>query len=355
MADRDPNSAKPVQRRWMRRGLLLIGSAIVAVLLAELLLAVATDVPVRGFFTVYDPVVGKRYKPGYSGWVIYPEYEAFMRINSRGFRGPEPPPSMDGCVLFLGDSFTEGQGVNDGEEFPALVRKALDERHGSHTVPVVNAGMADTGNGRWIHLLENELAGARPRLVVLEVFTNDIPDNVREGLFRLDDDGLLQPLPAPPPPLSRRLQPWIEWIPGIEYSRLLALTRMLSHQARRGHQSPGGDGAAGTTSAGDESVTAGKPGQLFVALVERALQICRDRGWPTALMALDFKGAGLDRLRELALRYEAPFLPIRNRDAHPEYYFPVDGHWTAEGHRFAADLILDKLLAPDSRYLRDVR
>jgi len=57
-------------------------------------------------------------------------------------------------LFVIGDSYTEGYGVNDGEEFPRLVGQRLSQRYGPMTV--INYGVGNTGNGRWIKILERD-------------------------------------------------------------------------------------------------------------------------------------------------------------------------------------------------------
>jgi lysophospholipase L1-like esterase len=51
-----------------------------------------------------------------------------VRYNSRGYRGPEPGPPRPGVtrVAVLGDSFTEGQGVREGDAYPAALQALLE-------------------------------------------------------------------------------------------------------------------------------------------------------------------------------------------------------------------------------------
>ena len=90
-------------------------------------------------------------------------------------------------MFFIGDSYTMGYGVSDGEEFPELVRRELVARR--LEIPVFNAGTGDTGNGRWVKFLRNEGGRLNPRLVILQVSENDFADNLKEGLFAIAPSG----------------------------------------------------------------------------------------------------------------------------------------------------------------------
>ena len=128
-----------VKKRRLGRQLATTGVATVAALLiGELLVRLLLDVPATPFLREWDPDLGVRYKKNLSTKITRPEFSVTFSTNSRGFREPEPPPPLDGSVLFIGDSYTEGWGVNDGEDYPSLVRQELDERYGSGSIPVVN-------------------------------------------------------------------------------------------------------------------------------------------------------------------------------------------------------------------------
>jgi len=201
--------------RMLRRRLILSASMIILALLAGEI-AVRVFVPVRSVgpvATTYDPIYGKRLKRSYWCRRIGPEMSYVLTTNSLGFRGPEPTGPITGSVIFLGDSFTMGSAVNDGEEFPALVRARLDDRFGPEAVPVINAGVANTGNGRWVKFLRDEAPRYAPRFIVMQFFVNDFADNVNERLFGLDADGTLVENPVPPirrsadPPIRRSADP----------------------------------------------------------------------------------------------------------------------------------------------------
>ena len=126
-----------------------------ALVLAEAV--VRLFVPVRNVgpsFTTYDPVYGKALKTNISVERVAPEFTMTFTTNSHGFRGPEIADLSQGSLLFLGDSFTMGYGVSDGEEFPAIVRKATATCNPPLNLEVVNAGMGNNGNGRVLKFLQ---------------------------------------------------------------------------------------------------------------------------------------------------------------------------------------------------------
>ena len=68
-----------------------------------------------------------------------------VRINSLGYRGanfPTEKPAGEFRVLAVGDSFTYGDFVDNGETLPARLEEALDSLCGNATV--INAGVGGT-------------------------------------------------------------------------------------------------------------------------------------------------------------------------------------------------------------------
>jgi hypothetical protein len=299
--------------------------------------AVRLFVPVRNVgpsYTVFDPVYGKRLKPSFHATRYTPEFTNTFTTNSLGFRGPEPDSLPTRPVLFIGDSYTMGYGVNDGEEFPELVRRALVAAR--QRIPVVNAGTGDNGNGRWVKFLRNEGARLSPRLVVLQVSDNDFGDNLKEGLFTIGPSGDLVEKPVPRPGWPRLVQAWIEAVPGLAYSHLVGLSRQAVPAPRgRGTDT----GPAGGTERRDHS------DQLTYRLIQETLQICERNGWP--VLALEV-GVGEPRLAELRSTFDQrgiDLIVVPASTVRPDLYYRIDRHWNSRGHQWVATSVLDHLKA----------
>ena len=310
----------------LRNAALLVLSLAASIGLAEL--AVRLFVPVRDVgppFTVHDPVLGKRLKAGFSAERVTPEFTMRLSTNSLGFRGAEPRAFPRRPILFLGDSFTLGYGVSDGEEYPARVAAELRRRHGDAAPPVVNAGIGDSGNGYWVKLLRARGEEMQPRLVVMQVYENDFFDNINEKLFLLEPDGALHELAVPPPGTMRRLQQLVDAVPGLSHSYLIGLLRQARTAAPRA----------------PEAAAARVPNDLLtLRIVEQALLACKARNWPALGLLV-----GLSHEREAAMRalfagHGVPVVTIPAKNERPELYYRVDGHWNAAGHAHAAEQVL---------------
>jgi hypothetical protein len=155
------------------------------------------DIPFFAGLFVEDPVVGMRHIPHTRSQMSSEAGPVPVRINSRGYRGPEYPWDAPGGfrILGLGDSFTFGFGVLEDDTYLARMERALADRH----VEVINTGLAGMGPDNEARLLAADGPGLRPDLVLVGFFAgNDLVDalvgddrmRLQDGLPAVDD-GLL--------------------------------------------------------------------------------------------------------------------------------------------------------------------
>jgi hypothetical protein len=298
-------------------------------------------VPVRNVgpsFTLYDPFYGKRLKKSFSTWRGTPEFTMRMTTNAAGFRGPELGALALRPLLFLGDSFTMGYGVNDGEEFPALVRNALSP----NPTPVINAGMGDNGNGWWVKFLRSEGKKYHPALVVLQLHRTDFYDNIHERLFTVTPTGALQELPVPRQTVKRALQWPVENLPGLAHSYLVGLARQMSWRGGAPRED-----AAGQSTRSERAV---QQNQLLFRLLEEVFAICEQSGWRVLTVLADIPDDRRAAVETLLSTKAIPTVVIPSKGERPDLYYTVDGHWNSAGHRFTAERILEKVIGADLKY-----
>jgi hypothetical protein len=313
-----------------RRVLLVSAGGAVALLLAEVF--VRLFVPVRTVgpvFSEYHPRYGATLKRSFAARRITPEFSMSLSTNSRGFRGPELGGEVSRPILCIGDSFTMGYGVSDGEEFPALLRGLLAEACGPGAIPVVNAGIGAVGNGIWVRFLPHEAPGLDPRLVILQLCGNDIGNNLREGLYDLSAQGTLIENPTPPPSRERRILRVIEKVPGLSYSHVFGLVKQywyLNSIKKRSVPKAG---------FGRRRV------ELSLAIWTEIVRICEQHHWPLLVLTVDFKPAHEERVRRFFHDRDAPVVTAPSKDERPDLYYRIDGHWNREGHRFISRQVLD--------------
>ena len=187
--------------RRLALALLLVLGIAIALALAEVALRAHAR---RAFavrthrYMINDPVVHHRPRPGLSAVVAGAPFET----NSLGLRDREyarPKPASVVRVLMLGDSFTEGAGLNLDDTVARRVERALSAR-GCGAYEVVNAGVASYSPILEYLLLQQLAPVLEPDAVVLNFDMTDVHDDtVRTEIARLDARGL--PVAVSPDPI----------------------------------------------------------------------------------------------------------------------------------------------------------
>jgi len=264
---------------------------------------------------------------------ITPEFTMRISTNSFGFRGPEPGEFPDDGVLFLGDSFTLGYGVDDGKEFPALIRQRLVDQSGANAPTIINAGIGENGTGRWVKFLETEGQVYNPRLVVVQIFSNDFIDNRNERLFAITPDSELAELPIQPKGWSRTVQEMIEAVPLVADTYLVGLARQALSNRNRPPPPPPVviDDVRGPSYDFDE---------LTYRLLEEIISICERQEWPLLALVIGIGGDRFDQIERRLDDHDVAYVTIPSKMERPDLYYIVDGHWNESGHALAAELLL---------------
>jgi len=173
-----PMIANPVgHRRWLMRLVVVMGSLLVASVLAELVLTFFF--PDR--FAVFEDERSLlyRYHPTLGWFPIPNSRDRFMASrainvenNSAGFRAPEWTPGQKPGLLVLGDSFVWGFDVEAPERFT----EKLQARHPDWNL--FNLGVSGYGTDQEFLLLQQQFDRHQPKVVFL-VFCveSDLDDN----------------------------------------------------------------------------------------------------------------------------------------------------------------------------------
>lgn len=99
-------------------------------------------------------------------------------------------------ILALGDSLTEGLGVNPDDNYPAQLEATLKEM-GYENVKVVNSGLSGETSTGLVNRLD-WVAQTKPDITILTIGANDairgidvatVEDNIRTAVKRLQDNG----------------------------------------------------------------------------------------------------------------------------------------------------------------------
>jgi hypothetical protein len=170
------------QKRWPAKLLLLCGSVLFALLLAEAglrIIGVANP-----YFYTFEEETGWALRPGVAGW-FRKEGAAYVRINSQGLRDREhtkQKPADTYRIAIIGDSFCEAMQVPLEQTFWHLLEARLKDcpaLAGKH-VEALNFGVSNYGTAQELLALRTRAFDYAPDMVVL-VFTpaNDMRNNSR--------------------------------------------------------------------------------------------------------------------------------------------------------------------------------
>lgn len=156
----------------------LLSLVLLEVVAANFLLSDMQDVSKE-----FDSKLGWRYVPGtYKVKRQNSLVPHYIHINKFGLRSGKPPQNRRGeitRIIILGDSFTFGKVVRHEKIFTSQLENRLNQQlQGQYEV--INAGIEGYGTAQQLILMksltEKNLVGD---IYVLQVFTNDILDNLR--------------------------------------------------------------------------------------------------------------------------------------------------------------------------------
>ena len=156
----------------------------------------------------YEPTLGWRLSPGWTGTHVNHDFEVTYSINRLGFRGRSDLTQPGRRVAVFGDSFTFGLGVDDGETLVAALNQAA-----GGAAAAFNFAAPGYATDQQVLLAERVLSRVRVSDVVLVAYLgNDLIDNMLafpvqgprgKPYFQLKPDGLvLRNTPVPRAPKS---------------------------------------------------------------------------------------------------------------------------------------------------------
>jgi lysophospholipase L1-like esterase len=349
----------------------LAGGVVLALVLAESVVRVVAPQPAllqSPHTYTRDTALGYRLSPGHVGFLgNRVEYMTRVQVNPGGWRGPPPTdaPAYHSRVLFVGDSFVFGQGVEEHDAVPARLQARMAEV--GDTVDMINAGVPGYGTSQAVAWLERYGVPRAPDVVILGAFLgNDIQDNARDPGTRWQIKGHAGEGDA------RWFRPATDWL--YAHSDLYRLSRSLPDALRERFRR--GAERRDVRSVLERYGTAEAPqrqrGLMETARsLERLSVIGRMKNievvvvlFPEALQVEPWRQASLRRLigteididwrwpnrqiDSLAQLLGVPALDLtgvfaRAALARDTLYFPIDGHWTPAGHELAAIAIADWL------------
>ncbi len=313
--------------------------------------------PLNGFHEG-DVLLGWRGRPNIVRRFHRQDFDVVVEHGPEGFRRPEPPlPEQPAArILFLGDSFTWGWGVAQGQVLTDHLQRALGNR-----VSIENRGVNAFGTAQEYLLLQQTLRQHQYAKVAVMFFNNDVVENIsrkeHRPLFELVDDRLVpQNLPLPP-----RLQNPIETFLDNHSRALLFFSYQFSVLQRNIKDRFQGETTRPasmhdldyTTLAGYrvtarlltemQTLSVQHGAQFFVVYVPTPSEMSSQPASDPYVRAVREMIADVCRRANIPLIDLAPrFHEETMRGA--RLIFAHDGHWNSAGHQLAAEILLDSPL-----------
>lgn len=326
-------------REWLLRLVLLAGSLLFSLTVAE--------VAVRAFFPVSDgrdnvtlegQPIKEWFEPGSVYRQVTNEYDAVTTITDKGHRVPGTDGNPE--VIFIGDSFTYGYGLEDDETIPGV--------YCAHRgVACANLGIPGSGTARQVARLREfvDKYQWKPREVKLFFFGmsgsfsagNDFVDNYNYGR-RADAlaRGDVQQRDAAPLSMAGRIISWQSSL--MEYSHLVRRAKY--------HWGPL-----------LKSIIVNDPGEQRMAqALEYTRQALLDLDEMSRSVRFDYtiylivpvqdlirrsEGQTLSALNSVSPKPAVPVAPAL-ADSPASYYYAFDGHLNPEGSRRVAEFVMER-------------
>lgn len=336
-----------------RLGLILIG-LLLAGLGIEVILRLSDPVPEIGSLATFhesDPYLGWKGSPNARLRFHRPDFDTLVRTDPDGWRQPQPARPADPAqrILVLGDSFTWGWGVSQGEVFTDRLQARLP------TVAIVNRGIIGFGTAQEYLLLKRELAATRYDTVVLMFFINDVADNTdgKDGHRPYFDlvDGQLRAHNLPALPRADGLQRFFD-----DHSRAYHFFAFEIGLLKRRFTGEAADEREYRTAKAVDFHDL--PGYAVTArLLGEMNRVAREHGARFFLVytpqrseleleiPFPYVRAVHAMIDDISRREGIPVVdltpPFRERAAAgSKLVFPIDAHWTPDAHGLAADVLL---------------
>lgn len=202
--------------------MLLFMSSVFSLLAAEYICRTFQKSPLTGPIFEYESTLGYRNRPNAHTTQLVDGIRTVIRTNSQGFRmDREIEPRSDPNevrILFLGDSFSFGTGVNVEDGIVARLEREAEATFPNKKMLFINAGVGGYGTQHELAFLELWQERIKPDAVVLIFGPNDVCDNIPLVVYRRNKNGVLILNHGNAPPITNtRLQKIANSIPIYEY------------------------------------------------------------------------------------------------------------------------------------------
>ncbi len=359
-------------RSWLLNAVLGLGSLILALAAAELVVRLVAPQPVglshqdRYGLALHYPSITR----------FLPQYGHEVSFNSVGMRDREHTLEKRAGtfrILLLGDSFMEALQVPADSMLATLMERDLTRAAG-RPVEVINGGVSGWGTGDELRYLTRYGRAYHPDLVVVAMtLHNDISDNLRREWYTMRDGVLVDRDPQPMSWFQFKVLEWKAFV--ATRFQLYQIWRRVRH-GREIRQI-----GAALNSHVIKLFTVPSPPDIALGweLTDRLLAAIRDTSkaagsqmavvlLPLRYQLADTTFASFAKHAEMPpgrmsmyqpqtmIRRMADSLQVPVVDLLPAFqqwtaankaplYLNWDGHWNDAGHRLAADVVVQDLVA----------
>lgn len=321
-----------------------------------------------------------------------PEFSVEYRVNNLGLRGEnfsEMKPENEYRILFLGDSFIEGIGVDQAETISQKTEDKIKELNGKK-IRAINAGVSAYSPILEYLYLKYRGIKLSPDLVAVNLFMNDFNDD-RSYLQKThyDDNGEIAGVYVE---LKQHLPSWlIQYLEGRSFSYYIfkqnerqlwklkgKITAWLKGEPAPDYAKSGVDFVEGDPDRDPFAITRDTPDETFEELFNPTADILLDlnkflvdKNVPLVLVVIpaghqvgdsqwaagrremhieegEFPDKIFRRLAEFSGNNGIHFLDLtpglrKYLEDNPssQLYFDSDGHFSPLGHEVAADILTD--------------
>jgi len=146
-------------------------------------------------FIEYNETIGHLYIPNLFVRVIHENGGYFLKTNNIGFRSDIDYniQKREGIkrVMFFGDSFTAGDGVENSQRFSDLLGDMIKE------IEVFNFGLSHSGTDQQFLIFREFAKVMKPDLIVISPLLENIRRNMKSELLNQSQDGQFFKRPKP--------------------------------------------------------------------------------------------------------------------------------------------------------------
>jgi len=308
---------------------------------------------------IFVPGLGAHFAPNAASRVSSVDFQRDSRTNSAGFLDREPlsrEAALATChVAVVGDSFVMARSMALADKLHVQMERMADRRLPHLDVTTAAYGIVGSGQVHQLAFWDKWIRRRPPRLVVLVAVGNDLAENRprrnvwdRFSVVQKDDGRLVQVAPFldGAPAASAMFALWRRIPPALRPWSAYWIAQELSGSNLPPNRRPlSSESAHFTAFALDQwQERATRTGASLVVLASSNLP--RERRTPGGANALDlFRGMAEER--------SIPFLDQveyvqenwgEGKDVErvgAALHWPIDPHWNAVGHRWAAEALID--------------